>query len=80
MVLMHCKTPESSPTFEKPKLAESSMNKYQCNIQTLRNELNEVIIQNKNGKIDNDVYKLTYFKFFIQILITLLFTTCIIFV
>lgn len=46
---MHCRTPESSPTFEKTETAESSTSRYQYNAQTFRNELDKVITQNKNG-------------------------------
>jgi len=53
MIATYCKTPEPSPTFEKTELAESSMSKYQYNVQTLRNELDKVITQSKNGKINN---------------------------
>lgn len=56
MTSIHCKTPEPSPTFEKTELAESSTKKYQYNVQTLKNELDRVIKENKNGKIDNNNY------------------------
>lgn len=47
MVLMHCRTPEPSPTFAG--IAESSGSKY--NAQTLRNDLDKVIVQNKIGNL-----------------------------
>lgn len=49
MISMHCRTPEPSPTFEKTDIVESSMSRYQYNAQSFRNELDKVIIQNKNG-------------------------------
>lgn len=52
---MHCKTPEPSPTFEKTEHAENSSSRYQYNAQTLRNELDKVISQNKNGKIKYNI-------------------------
>jgi len=51
MLSMYCKTPEPSPTFERQELRDIS--RYQYNVQTLRNELDKVIIQNKNGKYTN---------------------------
>lgn len=54
MIATYCKTPEQSPTFEKTELAESSMSKYQYNVQTLRNELDKVIIQSKNAALEED--------------------------
>lgn len=51
MLSMHCKTPEVSPTYDKTDFAESSTSIYQYNVQTLHNELDKVITQNKNGKI-----------------------------
>lgn len=53
MMSMHCKTPEPSPTFERQEFTDISNTKYQYNVQTLRNELDKVIIQNKNGKYSN---------------------------
>lgn len=54
MLLLHCRTPEPSPTFANTDIAESSTSRYQYNVQTLRNKLDKVIIQNRNGKIDNN--------------------------
>lgn len=64
MLSTQCKTPEPSPTFEKTEYAENSMSRYQYNAQTLRNELDKVILQNKNGKIKHDIYY--YYTFFVD--------------
>lgn len=56
MTLPQCKTPEPSPTFDKTEFTESSTSKYQYNMQTLRNELDKVITQNINGKIDSNIF------------------------
>lgn len=52
MLSMHYKTPEPSPTFEKQELKDIS--RYQYNVQTLRNELDKVITQNKNAALEDD--------------------------
>ncbi|KAL4084446.1 hypothetical protein QTP88_028263 [Uroleucon formosanum] len=52
MLSMRCKTPEPSPTFERQELGNISM--YQYNVQTLRNELDKVITQNKNAALGDD--------------------------
>jgi len=58
MLSMRCKTPEPSPTFEKQELGEIS--RYQYNVQTLRNELDKVITQNKNGKYVNVITTISF--------------------
>jgi len=58
MLSMHCKTPEPSPTFERQELRGSS--RYQYNVQTLRNELDKVITQNKNGKYSNFIIAISF--------------------
>lgn len=50
MLTMHCKTPEPSPNFDKTEFTENPLSKYQYNVQTLRSELDKVIVQNINGK------------------------------
>lgn len=50
---MICKTPEPSPTFEKTEFTDNSTSRYQYSVQTLRNELDKVITQNINGKLNN---------------------------
>ncbi|XP_026818852.1 ankyrin repeat domain-containing protein 20A2-like isoform X2 [Rhopalosiphum maidis] len=52
MLSMHCKTPEPSPTFERQELRDIS--RYQYNVETLRNELDKVITQNKNAALEDD--------------------------
>ncbi|XP_022176073.1 putative leucine-rich repeat-containing protein DDB_G0290503 isoform X4 [Myzus persicae] len=52
MLSMHCKTPEPSPTFERQELKDIS--RYQYNVQTLRNELDKVITQNKDAALEDD--------------------------
>lgn len=59
MLSMRCKTPEPSPTFERQELKDIS--KYQYNCQTLRNELDKVITQNKNGKYTNVIITISFF-------------------
>lgn len=54
MLLMHCKTPEPSPTFEQTEFTETPMSRYQYSVQTLRSELDKVIIQNRNSKINDN--------------------------
>jgi hypothetical protein len=56
MILPLCRTPEPSPTFDKTEFTEDSTSIYQCNVQTLRNELDKVITQNKDGKVDNNMF------------------------
>ncbi|XP_016661926.1 ankycorbin isoform X2 [Acyrthosiphon pisum] len=52
MLSIRCKTPEPSPTFERQELGDIS--RYQYNVQTLRNELDKVITQNKNAALEDD--------------------------
>lgn len=56
LLSLHCKTPEPSPTFERSELPNSSTNKYQYKTKTLQNDLDNVILHNKNGKIYNNNY------------------------
>ncbi|XP_025410902.1 stress response protein NST1-like isoform X3 [Sipha flava] len=54
MILPLCRTPEPSPTFDKTEFTEDSTSIYQCNVQTLRNELDKVITQNKDAALEDD--------------------------
>lgn len=53
---MICKTPEPSPTFEKTEFRDTSTIRYQYNVETLRNEVDKVITQNINGKLNNEIF------------------------
>jgi len=58
MLSMHCKTPETSPTFERQELR--GISRYPYNVLTLRNELDKVITQNKNGKYTNLIIDISF--------------------
>lgn len=53
LLSLHCKIPKPSLTFEKSELPNSSTSKYQYTTKTLQNDLDDVILHNKNGKIFN---------------------------